>query len=158
MPSALAPAFDFSVFEFLLERVVPRRKRSDRVRRRCLRAPQQHLLLVQRPPLRRSVNQSAFFRRRRPPQPSAASVALRRSLVLFDHRLDAILRIAARANQILLRVIDFILIQFLLRVRDVELIFQRIFLISGGLRDRCVELRDLRLLAVRPCSAFCRRA
>ena len=74
----------------------------------------------------------------------------RRSLVILDHPLNAVLRIATRANQILLRVIDFVLIQFFLRVRDVGLIFQRIFLISGGLRDRRVQLRDLRLRGRQP--------
>jgi hypothetical protein len=65
--------------------------------------------------------------------------------VLFDHRLDAILWIAARADQILLRVIDLILIQFFLCVRNVELIFERIFLVTRRLFYRRFELFDLRL-------------
>ena len=127
MPSALAPAFDFSVCKLFVESIVPRRKRSDRVRRRGLRAPQQHLLLVQLPPLDRPVERVRVFFRRSRRNRQRRFGRFGRSLVLLDHRLDAVLRIAARANQILLRVIDFVLIQFFLRVRDVGLIFQRIF-------------------------------
>src|SRR6202451_888186 len=139
----------FVDIKFLLERVVPSRKRSDCVCGRRFRAPQQHLLLVQFPPLHRAKNESNALRRSR----CGSKRRFGRfggSLVLFDDRLDAVLRIAARAQQVPLRVIYFILLQFDLRVRDIELILQRVLLIASGLRNRRVELRDLRLRRRQP--------
>ncbi len=112
----------------------------------CLRPPQQQLLLVQRPPLRNFVDQPALILRSRGGRQSGFR-SLRRSFVLFDHRLNAVLRIAAGTNQILLGVINFVLIKFLLRVRNFQLIVQRIFGFARGFRNGCGQLRYLRLIA-----------
>jgi hypothetical protein len=55
--------------------------------------------------------------------------------VLLQHRLDALMRIAARGGQILVFVVDFILVELELRLREVQLVLQRTALRIGSFRD-----------------------
>ncbi len=74
-----------------------------------------------------------------------ASEDLRRRFVFLHHRLYAVLRIATRTDQVLLRIIHFVLAQLQLRLGQIEPVVQRILLGSAGLSFRGRKLRDLRL-------------
>src|SRR5580704_663061 len=69
------------------------------------------------------------------------------ALVVFYDGLNAILRVTSGADQVLLGVVNFVLIEFLLRVGNIELVVERVFFVAGGLGVRGGELRDLGLIA-----------
>jgi len=66
--------------------------------------------------------------------------------VLFDHRLDAALRISAGTDQVLLCIIGFVLIQLLPGLCDIQLIVQGILLIRAGFFVGGGEPRNLGLI------------
>ena len=57
---------------------------------------------------------------------------MRRSLVLLNHFLNTILGIAPRADQIPLRVVDFVFIQFDLGLHQFQLVSELVFLVAAG--------------------------
>src|ERR1700683_5833230 len=74
-------------------------------------------------------------------------------IVIFHHRLDAVLRVSSGADQVLLGVVDLVLVELLLGVGDIKLVVERIFLVAGGFGVRGGELRHLRLVV---CEGFLR--
>ena len=55
-----------------------------------------------------------------------------RGLVLFYDGLNAILRVASGADQVLLGVVNFVLIELLLRVSNIELVVEGVLFVAGG--------------------------
>ncbi len=68
--------------------------------------------------------------------------------MLLHHLLNALMQIAARVHQILVRLLHLILIELQLRLREVQLILERALLRSRRLRERAGELGDIRLVGL----------
>ncbi len=66
--------------------------------------------------------------------------------MLLHHRFDLLARIAAGLDQILVGLIQFVLVQLQLRLREVQLVLNLVFLIGLGLRKRASELIDALLV------------
>ncbi len=132
--------------QLLIERIVLGGECSDESFGFGFCAPKKELSFVQRPPLRDFMDQAALLSGSCGGRKSGFG-SLRGDFVLFDHGLNAVLRITAGANQILLAIIDFILVELLLGVGDFELIFKGVLGIAGGFRDGCGQLRYLCLVA-----------
>ena len=104
-------------------------------------APQLQLFAVQRQPLLEEVDQAARFDGRGDGHMRGVG-GMRRGFVLVDHSLNAALGVAARAEEILLGFVGFILIEFELGFGNVELIVEGVFaraaclgLVGGELVD-----------------------
>ena len=111
-----------------------------------LGAPEQQLFLVQGPPLRGAMDQSALLHG----SCSGGQRSFGRfggGLVVSYDGLNAVLRVASGADQILLGVVHFVLVEFLLRVGNIELVVEGVFLVAGGFGVRGGELRYLGLIA-----------
>ena len=66
--------------------------------------------------------------------------------MLLHHLLDAVFRVTAGANQVLLRVVDFALVELQLRFGEVQLVTQCFLLVTGRFRFRVGKLRHQRLI------------
>ena len=72
-------------------------------------------------------------------------------VMLLHHRLDLLPRIAARLDQVLVGLVQFVLIQFQLRLRQVQAVLNFVFLISLGLRERSCEFVHTLLVGAEQC-------
>ena len=75
------------------------------------------------------------------------SDALRRG-VLLHQRLDALMLVSARCQQVLVRGRHFVLVQLHLRAGQIELVLQGALALGGGLRERRRQLRHPRLVGL----------
>ena len=73
------------------------------------------------------------------------AAALLRGVVFIDHALDSALRIAAGPLQILVRVGEFVLDQFLAALGEVELLRESFLLIFLCARQEFGEARNIRI-------------
>ena len=86
---------------------------------------EQRFLVVQRLQRFRAPDESARLDRRGDDDAHAVG-ASRRRVVLLDHVLHAALRISAGATEILARVVDFVLVERGLRLREIEAVVERL--------------------------------
>ncbi len=61
-------------------------------------------------------------------------------VVFLHHRFDLLPRIAACLDQVLVGFVQFVLVQFQLRLREVQLVLDLVLLIGLGLRERGGEV------------------
>lgn len=69
-------------------------------------------------------------------------------IVLLDHRLDLLPRITACLDQVLVGFVQFVLVEFQLRLRKLQLVLDFVLLLRLGLRERGGEVIDPLLVCV----------
>src|SRR5713226_3299270 len=95
---------------------------------------------MQRGPLLKTTDQSPLLGRRRSIW-NRRSVSVGGGFMLLHHLLDAVFRVTAGANQILLCIVDFVLVELQLRFGEVQLVIQYFLLVTGRFRCRIGKLR-----------------